>query len=721
MSNYNSLKSTIDANVKQNGRQEITGQILNSVLNQMVTSLGAGYMYVGVASPSTSPGTPDSKVFYVAATPGTYANFGGLSLSDGEVAILKWDSSWHKDLTGIATESQIASLRQSLTGIDKEIGERTSAIVSTTDLQGTSISSLQGYIAGNTTIRSTTSNYWMYLYRIPKYSYVTLTRRSAPADTFVLAGKMDDASNFVVGGSIQETLMVGSDTGTREFFFEKESYLVILSNATSENRYVNAFLSLTQKVEEKLNSVAAQLTAEIAGLTNRVDFLEEGKNLVTNLDFIRAFINNSGVISATTTRLLSKRISGDDGVLTISTKNAASNLKVIWVRIVSGQTAPQAISNWLTTKVVNVSFLRGYDYYIEIAKTDDSAITTDDIANISIYYDNGAILACNKNTIANFANVKRPFHRYSSSGTYKDCLTLGYFSDVHSDTDNIRRIAEFCDKFLLDDILQTGDLIASSLSQGVPSNWATLGKKILGVIGNHDAQNNEGGSWVTQPQLMSYNTIIAPFVADWGVTQPDGASANGFCYWYKDYADQKIRLIALDCMHWDSTQLSWFTSVLSSARSSNYSVVIAVHYLPFAMQHTDTAFDSVDFTPTSSVGDFFASPEIADAVASFMAAGGEFICYLTGHVHIDLFGVGVAPYQDQLCISIATASAQNSATTYGDTARVIGTKSQDCLNILGFDTTSKTIKIYRIGVDHDRFMRTKDFISWNYATKTLIK
>ena len=97
MSNYSSLKATINANIKTNGNEEITGQILNSVLTDMVNSLGAGYQYMGVATPSTNPGTPDNKVFYFATQAGTYTNFGGLVLADGQMAFLKWDSSWHKD------------------------------------------------------------------------------------------------------------------------------------------------------------------------------------------------------------------------------------------------------------------------------------------------------------------------------------------------------------------------------------------------------------------------------------------------------------------------------------------------------------------------------------------------------------------------------------------------------------------------------------------------
>ena len=112
MSNYNSLRGTIDANIKQNGRQEITGQILNSVLNQMVTTLGAGYQFAGVATldPATDPGTPDAKVFYIANGKGTYTNFGGVEVTEDDVVVLYWDSSWHKVSTGIASQEKLSEL-----------------------------------------------------------------------------------------------------------------------------------------------------------------------------------------------------------------------------------------------------------------------------------------------------------------------------------------------------------------------------------------------------------------------------------------------------------------------------------------------------------------------------------------------------------------------------------------------------------------------------------
>ena len=120
MSNYNNLKTSIDANIKQNGNQEITGPILNSVLNQMVNILGTGYQFAGVATldPATEPGTPDAKVFYIANGKGTYTNFGGINVTEDEVVVLYWDSSWHKVATGIASQAKLSELEEK---VDKKV------------------------------------------------------------------------------------------------------------------------------------------------------------------------------------------------------------------------------------------------------------------------------------------------------------------------------------------------------------------------------------------------------------------------------------------------------------------------------------------------------------------------------------------------------------------------------------------------------------------------
>lgn len=114
MANYQLLKADIDEKVYQNGQQEITGANLNSVLNAMVTTLGAEYQFAGVATIDTNPGTPDAKVFYIANGKGTYTNFGGLEVTEDEVVVLYWDTAWHKVATGIASQAKLTELESEI-------------------------------------------------------------------------------------------------------------------------------------------------------------------------------------------------------------------------------------------------------------------------------------------------------------------------------------------------------------------------------------------------------------------------------------------------------------------------------------------------------------------------------------------------------------------------------------------------------------------------------
>lgn len=89
---YGNLKAQITGNITSNNANQITGEILRNVMVAMVDSLGRGYQFMGFATPTTNPGTPDQKVFYIAQTDGTYVNFGGLQVVG--VNFLFWDTQW---------------------------------------------------------------------------------------------------------------------------------------------------------------------------------------------------------------------------------------------------------------------------------------------------------------------------------------------------------------------------------------------------------------------------------------------------------------------------------------------------------------------------------------------------------------------------------------------------------------------------------------------------
>lgn len=111
MANYQTLKSAIQQVVKQNGNNEITGALLQQSLLAMVNSLGSGYQFMGVATPTTNPGTPDQNVFYF-AMPGTYQNFSSIVINPGEVGILKYDGQWQKLFLPIASSEKLKNVEK---------------------------------------------------------------------------------------------------------------------------------------------------------------------------------------------------------------------------------------------------------------------------------------------------------------------------------------------------------------------------------------------------------------------------------------------------------------------------------------------------------------------------------------------------------------------------------------------------------------------------------
>lgn len=94
MANNELLKASICNVIKANYNEEITGDIMQQTLLAMVAALSVGYQFVGIATPSTNPGTPDQKVFYIASESGEYPHFNNIEVGDNEIAIMTYDSQW---------------------------------------------------------------------------------------------------------------------------------------------------------------------------------------------------------------------------------------------------------------------------------------------------------------------------------------------------------------------------------------------------------------------------------------------------------------------------------------------------------------------------------------------------------------------------------------------------------------------------------------------------
>lgn len=109
MANYATLKAAIQAAIKQNGNNEITGNLLQAQLLSIINSLGSGYQFMGVATPSTNPGMPDGKIFYIGFLPGTYTYFDNAAFDGRGVVVFTYSTAWaRKVLPELANEALLA-------------------------------------------------------------------------------------------------------------------------------------------------------------------------------------------------------------------------------------------------------------------------------------------------------------------------------------------------------------------------------------------------------------------------------------------------------------------------------------------------------------------------------------------------------------------------------------------------------------------------------------
>lgn len=98
---YVLLKAAVDSALPTNAANAITAAAHRTILKDSIDVVGS-LQFAGVATPSTNPGTPDGKLFYMTLEAGTYTNFGGLVVAIDELTFLKWDGLvWTKEFINI--------------------------------------------------------------------------------------------------------------------------------------------------------------------------------------------------------------------------------------------------------------------------------------------------------------------------------------------------------------------------------------------------------------------------------------------------------------------------------------------------------------------------------------------------------------------------------------------------------------------------------------------
>ncbi len=407
---------------------------------------------------------------------------------------------------------------------------------------------------------------------------------------------------------------------------------------------------------------------------------------------------------------LTSVVYSNDGTIRYFSYSASDDCYVV----ISGRASTLTKAYKLSTDSIKISLLNIKKSLEQKINEVNERISSND----SISYLNDKTIVGN-----NIVQATRP---YSKDMVLSHALcTLSIMTDIHGYQQNLKRYIDFTKEYkqYVDDMLCLGDMVVVNWEDSMDFWSKTEGsEKIMMTIGNHDtnAVGSDSDHWYHYAGREAYIRYFKPYISNWNVNQPDSAEANGYCWYYKDYANAKVRLIVLDCMYMfkdtEKVQLQWFTGVLTDAKEKGLSVVAAKHYPFSVVQDKDkNTFNSLDFNSydgnsKSNMKDFL------DAIETYISSGGEFICWLNGDSHYDFQGL-ITDYPNQYAIALENAGCNSQ---WNDSVRIEGTKSQDSFNFVTFDTNSKLIKVVRVGNNSDRYLRHKNYICYDYKNKKII-
>lgn len=301
------------------------------------------------------------------------------------------------------------------------------------------------------------------------------------------------------------------------------------------------------------------------------------------------------------------------------------------------------------------------------------------------------------------------------STNYKT-LVLASITDIHNEPDGARKILGFINKYsnYFTDAIGLGDYQDGALDTPITIDSIDGWRNIIKTIGNHDAYTGWNGQSPTglATEQVCYDTFIKDDVALWNVHY----TAN-HCYLYKDYAEQKVRVVFLDYMHWTTEQETWFTQTLNETLDLNssaygYHVIVCQHMISLTNGSGNfVPFDNCSFECYDKALTGFETLTIPDIVHNFQLNGGKFICHLCGHTHRAYTGT-YENYQDQVIIiqpcSAAFVYHRDSVFTW-DTDYLMQ------FYVYSFDTMKQFIRVYKVGANFNRNLQHQESMLIQYG------
>lgn len=302
-------------------------------------------------------------------------------------------------------------------------------------------------------------------------------------------------------------------------------------------------------------------------------------------------------------------------------------------------------------------------------------------------------------------------------------ILIGHISDLHSDVNRFENAMTIFEYLKPEFAVHTGDMVKWNMEDDYKFFFERIEKSpvpVYNCVGNHDTFNNNG----QLDRKYINDELVAPL--------RNTVNENGNGYYYVDFENIKIRLVVLNDYQASEKcaipqeQCDWLIQTLKDAANNGFSVIIASHEAPEAVESDGNNPFCQRYV---SMPWGYALPKplvIADIVDAFrngkslkksycwwyrgvddvnidctFEKKGDFICYISGHSHGDYVRY-LSAYPDQLSITMTCSGCKpedyhNIGDECSDLPRIPGTISEDAVNLYVLDKKNKKITIVRYG------------------------
>ena len=309
--------------------------VLLATANELKT---AGYIYKGVATPSTNPGTPTERVAYLASEPGTYTNFGGIVITSGLYSLTYAGGTW--------TGTQMSA------GSDIEVvqttGQSTSAVMSQKAVTD-SLDNVQetldevGTVKAAVTINEESVQF-ISGQGIDGTLGCVVADANAKRTDYIKIGKLTEGDTIVWGGTANGKILA---------FYDYNYRLLTAYTATGTSRTITASAAAAA-----LDIVYARITFSASGTPV---FTINGKNILNQTSYELALDGELDKHLPAEGIAVGERMRGVESAIndTMVVTSANPTLKNGYVIDINGEET--AAEGWSCTDYIKIPTLKGGD------------------------------------------------------------------------------------------------------------------------------------------------------------------------------------------------------------------------------------------------------------------------------------------------------------------------------------------------------------------------